>query len=160
MSLLIVPALDRPQEIAALFEEYTALLIAGDPTFRDYLALQRYDQELLHLDAKYGPPHGRLYLALDGGEAVGCVGLRRIDDARCEMKRLYVRPAYRGRGVGAALCRRIIGDARPIGYRHMLLDTLPFLETAIALYRRLGFEEIPCYNDSPMQNAVYLHLAL
>ena len=160
MSLTIIPAFDRPQEIAALVGEYTGLLIAGDPTFRDYLALQRYDEELLHLEAKYGPPQGRLYLALMDGDVAGCVGLRRIDEARCEMKRLYVRPAFRARGIGKALCRRVIGDARAIGYAQMLLDTLPFLETAIRLYRRLGFEEIPCYNDSPMQEAVYLRLIL
>ena len=160
MSLTILPALDRPQEIAALFGEYTDLLIAGDPTFREYLALQRYDEELLHLGAKYGPPHGRLYLALMDGEVAGCIGLRRIDDARCEMKRLYVRPAFRAQGIGSALCRRVIGDARQIGYQSMLLDTLPFLDTAIRLYRRLGFEDIPCYNDSPMQDAVYLRLTL
>ena len=160
MSLTILPALDRPQEIAALFTEYTELLIAGDPAFRAYLALQRYDEELLHLGAKYGPPHGRLYLALIDGETAGCIGLRRIDEARCEMKRLYVRPAYRGRGAGTALCHRVIDDARQIGYRSMLLDTLPFLDAAIRLYRRLGFEDIPCYNDSPMQDAVYMRLIL
>ena len=160
MNLTIIPAFDHPQEIAALFKEYTDLLIAGDPAFRDYLALQRYDEELLHLDAKYGPPQGRLYLALADGEVAGCIGLRRIDDARCEMKRLYVRPAFRAQGIGDALCRRVINDARGIGYGHMLLDTLPFLDTAIRLYRRLGFKDIPCYNDSPMQDAVYLRLTL
>ena len=160
MDIEIIPGYERPEEIGALFDEYTAMLVENDPSFAAYLAQQRYDDELRHLEAKYGAPAGRLYLARCGGESAGCIALRRIDGSRCELKRLYVRPAFRGRGLGRALTERLIDDARGIGYREMLLDTLPFLREAIALYRSLGFEEIPIYNDSPMTDAIYLHLKL
>lgn len=162
MDVRLILAYDRPQEVGMLFSEYTEMLIAGDETFRKYLEIQHYEEELKHLEAKYGMPGGRLYLAYWGadGELAGCVGLRRIDDRNCEMKRLYVRPQFRGRGIGERLVRRIIGDAEEIGYAHMLLDTLPFLEGALRMYERLGFYEIPCYNDSPMEASIYLRLDL
>ncbi len=162
MDVRLILAYDRPQEVGMLFSEYTEMLIAGDETFRKYLEIQHYEEELKHLEAKYGMPGGRLYLAYWGadGELAGCVGLRRLDDRNCEMKRLYVRPQFRGRGIGERLVRRIIGDAEEIGYAHMLLDTLPFLEGALRMYERLGFYEIPCYNDSPMEASIYLRLDL
>ena len=160
MDVSFVSGLEHPREIAALFDEYTAMLVAGDASFAAYLALQRYDDELLHLERKYGGPGGRLLLALCGGEAAGCIALHPLDATRCELKRLYVRPAFRGRGLGRLLSERIIADAREIGSREMLLDTLPFLTEAVALYRSLGFEEIPQYNDSPMTEAIYLRLEL
>lgn len=160
MSIELIPAYDRPSDIRDLFSEYTAMLVEGDPSFREYLQLQNYDAELDHPDEKYGPPGGRLYLALWDGVLAGCIALRRIDAQRCEMKRLYVRPLYRGRGIGSLLVRRILADARAIGYRHMLLDTLPFLKRAIQMYQTLGFREIPIYNDSPMTSAIYMLLDL
>ena len=160
MTIELIPGCDHPREIAALFEEYTAMLVENDPAFAAYLTLQRYDDELRHLEEKYGPPRGRLYLARCSGEAAGCIALRRLDDARGELKRLYVRPAFRGRGLARRLTEQIIDDARRLGYRELLLDTLPFLTGALALYRSLGFEEIPVYNDSPMQDAIYLRLEL
>ncbi|MEI3347399.1 MAG: GNAT family N-acetyltransferase [Dysosmobacter sp.] len=90
----------------------------------------------------------------------GCIGLRRLDERRCEMKRLYVRPAFRGHGIAHTLVETILADARALGYRQMFLDTLPFLDTAIAMYRRFGFIDIPRYNDSPLDNTVYLRLDL
>lgn len=160
MSVTIIPAYDHPEEAAALFAEYTEMLVAGDSTFRDYLALQHYDHEVAHLGEKYGPPGGRLYLAQCGGKTAGCIGLRRLDDERCEMKRLYVRPGFRGQRIGDRLVCRIIDDAREIGYSRMLLDTLPFLESAIRLYKAHGFYEIASYNDSPMAASVYMQLDL
>ncbi|MBQ2896581.1 MAG: GNAT family N-acetyltransferase [Oscillospiraceae bacterium] len=136
------------------------MLVAGDSAFQEYLNLQNYDEELAHLEQKYGEPAGRLYLARWNGEAAGCIGLRRIDDECCEMKRLYVYPAFRGNHIASALARRIIDDARAIGYRAMLLDTLPFLQEALALYRKLGFYEIPSYNNSPLDSSIYLRLDL
>lgn len=94
------------------------------------------------------------------GWTVGCIALRRLDGERCEMKRLYVQPQYRGRGLARQLIRRIIEDARQIGYRCMLLDTLPVLEDAVRLYRQLGFYEIPCYNDSPVESTLFFQLDL
>ena len=160
MKFEILPAFDHLAAIRELFSEYTDMLVEGDPSFREYLKIQHYDAELDQPFDKYGPPHGRLYIALCDGAPAGCIALRRIDAENCEMKRLYVRPAFRGRGFGAQLVHRILADAREIGYRHMLLDTLPFLERAIQMYRNIGFQEIPIYNDSPMSSAVYMRLDL
>lgn len=160
MELRLIPAYDRVQEIGTLFQEYTELLIAGDPSFRDYLALQNYEAELSHLEEKYGPPDGRLYLAYCGGALAGCIGLRRMDGKRCEMKRLYVRPQFRGKRVGERLVERIIAEAKAIGYTVMLLDTLPFLDSAIRLYRKFGFYKVGRYNDNPIDTSVYLRLDL
>ena len=151
MTFQIVPGYDRHGDILALFTEYTDLLKASDEKFAYYLDIQHYDDELRDLRAKYGEPGGRLYVALaEDGAAAGCIALHRLDDERCELKRLYVRPAYRGQGLGSLLVARILDDARQIGYRAMLLDTLPVLESAVRMYRGLGFYEIPCYNDSPI----------
>lgn len=160
MNIRIVPAYDRRAELGVLFSEYTKMLVDGDSRFQAYLDLQNYGEELEHLEEKYGEPAGRLYLALSGGEAAGCIALRRLDDTRCEMKRLYVRPAFRGQHLGEFLVRNIIEDARLIGYREMLLDTLPFLQSAIRLYEKLGFSVIEKYNDSPMDSSIYMKLEL
>lgn len=160
MSLTIIPACDHPEEIGALFSEYTQALIAGEPSFSGYLALQNYDEEVKHLEVKYGPPGGRLYLALWDGEPAGCIGLRRMDGENCEMKRLFVRPRFRDKHIGGELVRQIIDDARTIGYAHMLLDTFPFLDSAIRMYRALGFCEIERYNDNPIDGCVYMKLDL
>lgn len=160
MELKIVPAYDFPKEISTLFSEYTEMLIAGDPLFQEYLNIQNYDEELEHLDIKYGLPSGRLYLALCDRKLAGCIGLRKIDDQNCEMKRLYVRPAFRGKNIGSRLIQQILKDAKEIGYSHMLLDTLPFLKSAIHMYKAYGFYEIPSYNDSPMNTSIYMKLDL
>ena len=160
MKIEIVPAYSYKEEIGELFNEYTRMLVEGDPSFQQYLDIQHYDAELARLEDKYGLPDGRLYIALAEGEAVGCVGLRKLDDENCELKRLYVRPAFRGQGLSRRLMDRILADARAIGYKAMLLDTLPFLEAALALYRKYGFYEIPCYNDSPVESTIFLRLDL
>lgn len=160
MALKLISAFGNVQEVRTLFSEYTDMLVAGDSTFKKYLALQNYDEELEHLEHKYGLPSGRLYLAYWEGKLAGCIGLRKIDETSCEMKRLYVRPEFRGKHIGRQLAQRIIEDAKEIGYSCMLLDTLPFLESAIRLYREYGFYEIERYNDSPMDHAVYMKLDL
>ena len=160
MSIQILPAFNHLSEIRELFSEYTDMLVEGDPSFREYLNIQHYDDELDQPIHKYGPPGGRLYLALWDGAPAGCIALRRIDAESCEMKRLYVRPSFRGRGIGSRLLQQILTEAREIGYRNMLLDTLPFLESAIQMYRKIGFQEIPIYNDSPMSSAIYMRLDL
>ena len=156
MELKIAPAYDNTQAVEALFSEYTNMLIEGDSTFQEYLALQNYDDELKHLEQKYGLPYGRLYLVYCDDALAGCIGLRKIDEENCEMKRLYVRPEFRGQHIGNILVQKIIEDAREIGYSHMLLDTLPFLESAIHLYKSFGFYEIESYNNSPMQTSIYM----
>lgn len=160
MGLKFVPAYDFPLEVEKLFGEYTEMLIAGDSSFKEYLTIQNYDEELKHLESKYGLPYGRLYLAYYDDELAGCIGLKKIDEQNCEMKRLYVRPEFRGKRIGNQLVQRIIEDARQIGYSGMLLDTLPFLESAIHLYREYGFYEIDSYNDSPMSTSIFMKMDL
>ena len=160
MRLELIPGYDRPAELLSLFTEYTRMLVSHDPSFQIYLDIQHYEDEIRDLKAKYGQPEGRLYLALWEGEAAGCIALRKLDEQRCEMKRLYVRPAFRGHRIGDALVDRILQDAKAIGYRHMLLDTLPFLESAIHMYQKRGFYEIPCYNDSPVETTIFMQYDL
>lgn len=160
MDIKLISAYDHPQEISELFSEYTDMLIAGDSSFKQYLKIQHYDDEIKNLESKYGQPYGRLYIAYCKGEPAGCIGLRKIDDRICEMKRLYVRPGFRGKNIGKQLIRRIIEDAKEIGYAHMLLDTLPFLESALHLYKGFGFYEIESYNDSPVSASIYMRLNL
>ena len=160
MNTEIIPAYRHKEEIRALFSEYTSMLTANDPSMQGYLAIQNYEEELSHLEEKYGPPSGRLYLARCGKEAAGCIGLKKIDDQNCEMKRFYVRPQFRGRKLSVQLMQKIIMDAREIGYSHMLLDTLPFLEDAIRMYKKSGFYTIDRYNDSPVSTSIYMRLDL
>lgn len=160
MNIEILPGYDHEGSIRMLFQEYTAMLVACSGEVANYLALQNYDKELANLEEKYGPPHGRLYLLTVDGKAAGCVGLRKLDETTCEMKRLYVRPAYRGQKMADLLLQRIIEDGKAIGYCAMLLDTLPFLESAIALYKKWGFRETERYNDSPVADTVFMKLEL
>ena len=152
----LVRGLDRWEETKPLFLEYTQMLVTMNPAFAAYLTIQHYDDELTHPERKYGEPGGRLWLALADGESAGTIALRRLDDTRCEMKRLYVPPRFRHRGIGGVMIERIFQDAREIGYKHMLLDTLPPLTDAIAMYRARGFYDVPCYNDSPVERTIFL----
>ena len=160
MTWQIVSGYDRAEELAVLLAEYTQMLIEGEPEMAPYLDQQGYEEELAHLERKYGRPHGRLYVALAEGRVVGCIALRRFDETCCELKRLYVMPEMRGLGIARGLTRRLIADARAIGYEKMLLDTLPFLREAIALYEREGFYQVERYNDSPLQKTYFYCLDL
>lgn len=160
MSVAIIPAYGHEQEIKMLFTEYTQMLMDNDKFMRQYLAVQHYDDEVKNLRGKYGEPEGRLYLAYVEDKAAGCIALRKLDERRCEMKRLYVRPQFRNHKLGEQLVDKVIGEAKKIGYRHMLLDTIPFLHSAIHLYRKHGFYEIDKYNDNPDGNAIYMQLDL
>ena len=161
MDIQFLDGCAHPDAVGALFQEYTDMLLAEKPAFEAYLQLQNYDRELIHLEAKYGPPGGRLYLLTTAeGEAAGTGALRRLDDSMCELKRLYIRPAFRGRGLAEETVRRLIGDARSLGCRRMVLDTFPFLAGAICLYKKLGFREIESYNGAPMPDLIYLGLDL
>jgi GNAT superfamily N-acetyltransferase len=124
------------------------------------LCFQGFAAELAGLPGDYAPPRGRLLLARDGAQAVGCVALRPLEHRDCEMKRLYVRPSHRGTGLGRALAERIVAEARAMGYECMKLDTLARLESAVALYQSMGFVETPRYNDNPVEGVRFLALDL
>jgi GNAT superfamily N-acetyltransferase len=125
------------------------------------LCFQNFERELADLPGCYAPPAGRLLVARVGGEVVGCVGLRPLEPAVCEMKRLWVEPGFGGRGIGRALAERIVAEARAIGYRRMRLDTIPGrMPAAQHLYAALGFREIPPYYDNPLPGVVMLELEL
>ena len=139
--------------IRALFGEYVDALGID-------LGFQGFAEELAQLPGKYVPPRGRLLIAWDGGQAAGCVALRPIDATRCEMKRLYVRPAMRSLQLGRRLAERICDEARQAGYRHICLDTLPAMAAAIRLYATLGFHPIEPYVFNPVEGALFLERAL
>ncbi len=137
-----------------LFKEYAAALGID-------LCFQNFQQELDGLPGAYAPPSGRLFLAMTNTDAAGCVALRKIADDTCEMKRLYVRPEFRGTGLGLKLAEAIISAGRELGYRRMRLDTLPEkMERAVRMYRSLGFKEIAPYYENPVEVVTYMELEL
>jgi putative acetyltransferase len=152
----IFPA-ETPSQIAQareLFLEYAQSLGFS-------LCFQNFDQELAALPGDYAPPEGRLLLAECDGQLAGCVALHKLEPGICEMKRLYLRPQFRGRGLGRALADRIIAEARHIGYRRMRLDTVePVMKDAVAMYRKLGFKEVDPYRPNPIAGAMYMELEL
>lgn len=156
------------RQVSQLFREYTASLGVD-------LSFQNFENEVASLPGDYAPPDGRLFLATasDRGATIatasrssattqlgGCIGLRKIDDEICEMKRLFVRPEFRGHGAGRALVEAVISAARQIGYRSMRLDTLPQMGEAQNLYRALGFYEIAPYRYNPVAGTRYFEFSL
>jgi putative acetyltransferase len=142
------------QQACELFQEYEASLKIS-------LCFQNFEQELANLPGDYAPPRGRLLLAREFDELMGCIALRPLGPTTCEMKRLFVRAEYRDRGLGRVLVEAIIEEARKIGYTHMRLDTIADrMERAIALYRSIGFVEIPPYRQNPVDTATFMELDL
>ena len=148
---------ESPTQIAQareLFLEYAKSLNFS-------LCFQSFDQELASLPGDYAPPEGRLLLAEYESQPAGCVALHKLENGICEMKRLYLRPQFRGKGLGRVLADRIIAEARQIGYRRMRLDTVePVMKDAVAMYRNIGFQEIPPYCKNPIAGALYMELEL
>jgi ribosomal protein S18 acetylase RimI-like enzyme len=153
--LTIAPAsgTDDLASVAALFREYGGSLGID-------LSFQQFEEELASLPGEYAEPRGALLLARAGQVAAGCVGLRPLDEGACEMKRLFVRPQFRGRHLGEALVHAAIDAAHARGYARMRLDTLPTMATARRLYQQLGFREIPAYRFNPIEGTTFLERTL
>jgi GNAT superfamily N-acetyltransferase len=140
-------------EARRLVREYAASLHVD-------LSFQNFDEELQHFTTEYAAPRGAFILAREEGEYLACIGLREFSEEIGEIKRLYVTPAARGRGLGRVLVERIIAAAREIGYRSLLLDTLPFMKEAQALYSSLGFQPTTAYRFNPIEGSAFLRLDL
>lgn len=155
MTAAITPALPSQIEtVRALFTEYAESLGFS-------LCFQGFDQELAELPGAYVPPRGRLLLATVDGQPAGCVALRPESGDTCELKRLYVRPAFRATGLGRQLMDRMLAEARGAGYRHMRLDTVVGkMDKAIAMYRRYGFKEIEPTGKHPVPGSIFMELEL
>jgi ribosomal protein S18 acetylase RimI-like enzyme len=125
------------------------------------LCFQSFDAELAGLPGDYARPDGRLLLAQYEGQVAGCVALHKLEPGTCEMKRLYLRPQFRGKGLGRALADQIIAEARQIGYQRIRLDTVePVMKDAVAMYRKIGFQEVAPYRLNPIAGALYMELQL
>ena len=136
-----------------LFKEYAATL--------DFdLCFQDFDKELEDIEIQYNLPSGGLILIVDQGKYVGCAGVRKFDGKSAELKRMYVQPAYRGSGLGNQMMNAAIELAKSRGYERMLLDTLRSMKSALAVYRKFGFYEIPSYRHNPKEDVVYLERRL
>src|SRR5689334_10559390 len=144
---------DDRADVEALFREYVASL-------SEDISFQNVSDELASLPGKYARPTGVVLIARDATRAAGAIAYRMVEPGVCEMKRLYVRPAFRGTGLGRELANELIEDARAKGYRTMLLDTLASMSAARALYRDLGFAPVAPYYDNPLPGVMYLALEL
>jgi putative acetyltransferase len=157
MTGLTIAAAASPGQIAQtreLFLEYAKSLGFS-------LCFQNFDTELAGLPGDYAPPEGRLLLTEWQGQLAGCGALHKLETDICEMKRLYLRPEFRGKGIGRTIAERLIAEAREIGYQRMRLDTVaPVMKDAGAMYRRLGFKEIAPYRENPMAGTLYMELEL
>lgn len=142
------------------FEMARTLFVEYQDALGIDLCFQDFEREVAELPGAYAPPRGRLYLAWVDDALAGCVALRPLREDGCEMKRLYLRPGFRARGLGRTLAQRVIRDAREMGYARMYLDTLPSMAAAQALYAALGFRDIAPYSFNPVPGARHLELDL
>jgi N-acetylglutamate synthase-like GNAT family acetyltransferase len=153
MRLLHAATSPEWDEARRLVREYAASLNVD-------LSFQNFDKELQHFASEYAPPGGAFILAEDAGQYLGCIGLRRLSADSGEIKRLYIVPAARGRGLGRVLVERVLAVARALGYRSVFLDTLPFMKEAQALYSALGFRPTTAYRFNPIEGSAFLRLDL
>jgi ribosomal protein S18 acetylase RimI-like enzyme len=144
---------DEIEAVRNLFREYEQFLSVD-------LCFQSFEEELASLPGKYGPPDGVLLIAIDGQNFAGCVALRKLEEGICEMKRLFIRPKYRGQGLGRRLAKQTIDEAVKLGYSSMRLDTLDKLIEAIRLYESLGFKRRDPYYHNPLPGVLYWELEL
>lgn len=152
--LLQVESQSQIAQARELFVEYEKALGIS-------LCFQGFEQELAGLPGGYAPPSGRLLLGVYQGALAGCVALHALEPTIGEMKRLYLRQAFRGKGLGQAMVEAIMTEARAIGYRRLRLDTIePMMKSAVAMYRRMGFREIAPYRANPLEGALYMELDL
>ena len=181
----IIPANDRHDEVLSLMNEYVDWLMQNDDKMKEVLANQHLEDEVADFNTKYAPPEGRLYLALVDGDPAGCIGLTNITEQSqqsemanisdhisekeytangslfiCEVKRLFVRPEFRGYKLGKQLMDLIIADAKKIGYKYMRLDSFPFMASAVRMYDYYGFYPIGNYCGNPSPNAIFRELDL
>jgi putative acetyltransferase len=157
VSGLILSQAEASRHVSAIRE----LFLEYAQSLNFSLCFQSFEKELAGLPGDYAPPEGRLLLATLDSVSAGCVALHQLDDEVCEMKRLYVRPQFRGKGLGRILAERVVADAREIGYKRLRLDTVePVMRDAVAMYRKLGFREIAPYRANPIEGALYMELQL
>ncbi|WP_291909171.1 GNAT family N-acetyltransferase [Chitinophaga sp. CB10] len=152
-------------EIIRVTADDTANLDAVKSLFREYanwlsvdLSFQQFEDEMAHLPGAYAAPTGALFLAKSDGQIAGCVAVREFDNSTAEMKRLFVRDAFKKQGLGKMLAATAIEESKKLGYKRILLDTLAHMRPAIELYTSLGFQPIAAYYDNPLSSAVYLSL--
>lgn len=154
MKIIQVQSPKDVQQVRKLFEEYVSWLGID-------LCFQNYEKELAELPGEYAPPSGRLLIAYADDQVAGCAALRDLGNGVCEMKRLFVRPAFRGARLGWSLAEAVLKEARGIGYERIRLDTLPGkMDRAIAMYRHLGFKDIEPYYNNPVVGAAFMELVL
>ncbi|MGI8734615.1 MAG: GNAT family N-acetyltransferase [Pyrinomonadaceae bacterium] len=154
MKIIQVQSPKDVQQVRKLFEEYVSWLGID-------LCFQNYEKELAELPGEYAPPSGRLLIAYADDQVAGCAALRDLGNGVCEMKRLFVRPAFRGARLGWNLAEAVLKEARGIGYKRIRLDTLPGkMDRAIAMYRFLGFKDIEPYYNNPVVGAAFMELVL
>jgi carbonic anhydrase len=153
MEIVTVSSGPQVEQVRGLFEEYWT-------SFGFTPCFQNFGEEVASLPGDYAPPGGRLALARIDGEPAGCAAMRRFDAGRCEAKRLYVRPQFRGCGLGRDLMHWLIAESRAAGYSEMLGDTMPVMAQALEMYRRMGFEQTGPYSSQPTAGAIYLRLKL
>lgn len=153
MQIVLAESTEHLDNIRALLRDYW-------DSFGFTPCFQGFAEEMATLPGKYAPPEGRLGLLLLCDAPAGCVALRRIDAERCEAKRLYVQPQFRGRGVGRALLEWVIAEARGAGYQEMLGDTMPVMAQALEMYKRAGFQRTSPYVTDATPGAIYLRLRL
>lgn len=156
----IIPIHERPLDALPLMREYFEEIRRLDPEVARCLSAQDLEGEMQDLCHKYEPPMGGMYLALVDGVPAGCAAFRPNENGYCELKRMYVRPAYRGQHLGSALTKRVLADAKKAGYRKIRLDTFPFMTDALNLYTRHGFSYTGRYNDNPAKTLVFLEREL